>query len=87
MTDFLIKRLPYNLTAQAGSSLVGLYPKRFTPIDQITVTDSGFMWRFNRHVFPVSDYLSRFPALRYTALSSRLPTATTTTVTLLSKTW
>ena len=35
MTDFLIKRLPYNLTAQAGLSLVGQYLKRFAQIDQI----------------------------------------------------
>lgn len=35
MTDFHIKRLPYNLTAQAGLSLVGQYLKRFAQIDQI----------------------------------------------------
>lgn len=35
MTDFQIKRLPYNLTAQAGLSLVGQYLKRFAQIDQI----------------------------------------------------
>ena len=29
MTDFQIKCLPYNLTAQAGLSLVGQYLKRF----------------------------------------------------------
>ncbi len=32
-------------------------------------------------------YFRRLPALRYTALSSRLPTATTTTTTRSSKTW
>jgi hypothetical protein len=35
MTDFQIKRLPYNLTAQAGLSLVGQYLKRFAQIDQV----------------------------------------------------
>lgn len=35
MTDFQIKRLPYNLTAHAGLSLVGQYLKRFAQIDQV----------------------------------------------------
>ena len=35
MTDFQIKRLPYNLTAHAGLSMVGQYLKRFAQIDQI----------------------------------------------------
>lgn len=35
MTDFQIKRLPYNLTAHAGLSLVGQYLKRFAQVDQI----------------------------------------------------
>jgi len=35
MTEFQIKRLPYNLTAQAGLSLVGQYLKRFAQIDQV----------------------------------------------------
>lgn len=35
MTDFAIKRLPYNLTAHAGLSLVGQYLKRFAQIDQV----------------------------------------------------
>lgn len=35
MTDFRIKRLPYNLTAHAGLSLVGQYLKRFAQIDQV----------------------------------------------------
>jgi hypothetical protein len=36
MTDFQIKRLPYNLTAYAGWSLVGQYLKRYAPqIDQV----------------------------------------------------
>jgi hypothetical protein len=35
MPDFAIKRLPYNLTAHAGLSLVGQYLKRFAQIDQI----------------------------------------------------
>ena len=35
MPDFQIKRLPYNLTAHAGLSLVGQYLKRFAQIDQV----------------------------------------------------
>jgi len=35
MTDFQIKRLPYNLTSQAGLSLVGQYLKRYAQIDQV----------------------------------------------------
>jgi Transposase DDE domain group 1 len=35
MTDFQIKRLPYNLTSQAGLSLVGQYLKRYARIDQV----------------------------------------------------
>ena len=35
MPDFTIKRLPYNLTAHAGLSLVGQYLKRFAQIDQV----------------------------------------------------
>jgi hypothetical protein len=35
MTDFQIKRLPYNLTAHAGLSLVGQYLKRYAQIDQV----------------------------------------------------
>jgi hypothetical protein len=35
MPDFQIKRLPYNLTAHAGLSLVGQYLKRHAQIDQI----------------------------------------------------
>ena len=35
MTDFQIKRLPYNLTAHVGLSLVGQYLKRHAQIDQI----------------------------------------------------
>ncbi len=35
MTDFHIKRLPYNLTAHAGLSLVGQYLKRHAQIDQV----------------------------------------------------
>lgn len=35
MTDFAIKRLPYNLTAHAGLSLVGQYLKRFAQLDQV----------------------------------------------------
>lgn len=35
MTDFQIKRLPYNLTAHAGLSLVGQYLKRHAQIDQV----------------------------------------------------
>jgi len=35
MPDFQIKRLPYNLTAHAGLSLVGQYLKRFAQIDQL----------------------------------------------------
>jgi hypothetical protein len=35
MTDFQIKRLPYNLTAHAGLPLVGQYLKRFAQIDQV----------------------------------------------------
>jgi hypothetical protein len=35
MVDFHIKRLPYNLTAHAGLSLIGQYLKRFAQIDQI----------------------------------------------------
>jgi hypothetical protein len=38
-------------------------------------------------LFPDPTYFSRLPALRYTVLSSRLPTATTTTTTRSSKTW
>lgn len=35
MIDFQIKRLPYNLTAHAGLSLVGQYLKRHAQIDQV----------------------------------------------------
>ena len=35
MTDFQIKRLPCNLTAHAGLSLVGQYLKRHAQIDQV----------------------------------------------------
>jgi hypothetical protein len=35
MTDFQIKRLPYNLTSQAGLSLVGQYLKRYAQINQV----------------------------------------------------
>ena len=35
MVDFHIKRLPYNLTAHAGLSLIGQYLKRFAQINQV----------------------------------------------------
>ena len=35
MTDFQIRRLPHNLTSQAGLSLVGQYLKRYAQIDQV----------------------------------------------------
>jgi hypothetical protein len=35
MTDFQIKRLPFNLTAHTGLSLVEQYLKRFAQIDHV----------------------------------------------------